>query len=262
MDIRAAEISAILKSQIESFGQEADVSDIGQVLSVGDGIARVYGLDNVQAGEMVEFPKAGVKGMALNLERDNVGVVIFGEDREIREGDEVRRLGEIVDVPVGRGLLGRVVNPLGEPIDGKGPLTDIAERRRVDVKAPGIIPRKSVHEPVQTGLKAIDSLIPVGRGQRELIIGDRQTGKTAVAIDAILNQRQINASDDEKAKLYCIYVAIGQKRSTVAQIVKTLEERGALDYTIVVSATASEPAKGARNCSGAGSDAVAETTMV
>ena len=242
MDIRAAEISAILKSQIESFGQEADVSDIGQVLSVGDGIARVYGLDNVQAGEMVEFPKAGVKGMALNLERDNVGVVIFGEDREIREGDEVRRLGEIVDVPVGRGLLGRVVNPLGEPIDGKGPLTDIAERRRVDVKAPGIIPRKSVHEPVQTGLKAIDSLIPVGRGQRELIIGDRQTGKTAVAIDAILNQRQINASDEEKAKLYCIYVAIGQKRSTVAQIVKTLEERGALDYTIVVSATASEPA--------------------
>ena len=242
MDIRAAEISAILKSQIESFGQEADVSDIGQVLSVGDGIARVFGLDNVQAGEMVEFPKAGVKGMALNLERDNVGVVLFGEDREVREGDEVRRLSEIVDVPVGKGLLGRVVNPLGEPIDGKGPLTNVAERRRVDVKAPGIIPRKSVHEPVQTGLKAIDSLIPVGRGQRELIIGDRQTGKTAVAIDTILNQRQINASGDESAKLYCVYVAIGQKRSTVAQIVKTLEERGALDYTIVVAATASEPA--------------------
>ena len=242
MDIRAAEISAILKSQIEGFGEEADVSDVGQVLSVGDGIARVFGLDSVQAGEMVEFPKAGVKGMALNLERDNVGVVIFGEDREIREGDEVRRLGEIVDVPVGKGLLGRVVNPLGEPIDGKGPITNVAERRRVDVKAPGIIPRKSVHEPVQTGLKAIDSLIPVGRGQRELIIGDRQTGKTAVAIDTILNQRQINASDDEKAKLYCVYVAIGQKRSTVAQIVKTLEERGALDYTIVVAATASEPA--------------------
>ena len=212
------------------------------MLSVGDGIARVYGLDNVQAGEMVEFPSAGVKGMALNLERDNVGVVIFGEDRAIKEGDEVRRLSEIVDVPVGKGLLGRVVNPLGEPIDGKGPIKNVAERRRVDVKAPGIIPRKSVHEPVQTGLKAIDSLIPVGRGQRELIIGDRQTGKTAVAIDTILNQKSINAGDDESAKLYCIYVAIGQKRSTVAQIVKTLEERGALDYTIVVSATASEPA--------------------
>jgi len=242
MDIRAAEISAILKSQIANFGQEADVSDVGQVLSVGDGIARVFGLDNVQAGEMVEFPKAGVKGMALNLERDNVGIVIFGEDRAISEGDEVRRLSEIVDVPVGKGLLGRVVNPLGEPIDGKGPLTNVAERRRVDVKAPGIIPRKSVHEPVQTGLKAIDTLIPIGRGQRELIIGDRQTGKTAVAIDTILNQKSVNASGDESAKLYCIYVAIGQKRSTVAQIVKTLEERGALDYTIVVSATASEPA--------------------
>ncbi|MET0271710.1 MAG: F0F1 ATP synthase subunit alpha, partial [Phenylobacterium sp.] len=242
MDIRAAEISAILKSQIANFGEEADVSDVGSVLSVGDGIARVFGLDNVQAGEMVEFPKAGVKGMALNLERDNVGVVIFGQDQTISEGDEVRRLGEIVDVPVGKALLGRVVNPLGEPIDGKGPLVNVAERRRVDVKAPGIIPRKSVHEPVQTGLKAIDTLIPIGRGQRELIIGDRQTGKTAVAIDTILNQKQINAGTDESAKLYCIYVAIGQKRSTVAQIVKTLEERGALDYTIVVSATASEPA--------------------
>ncbi|MCA6321058.1 MAG: F0F1 ATP synthase subunit alpha, partial [Phenylobacterium sp.] len=242
MDIRAAEISAILKSQIANFGQDADVSDVGQVLSVGDGIARVFGLDNVQSGEMVEFPKAGVKGMALNLERDNVGVVIFGEDRAIAEGDEVRRLSEIVDVPVGKGLLGRVVNPLGEPIDGKGPIKNVAERRRVDVKAPGIIPRKSVHEPVQTGLKAIDTLIPIGRGQRELIIGDRQTGKTAVAVDTILNQKAINAGDNEGAKLYCIYVAIGQKRSTVAQIVKTLEERGALDYTIVVSATASEPA--------------------
>ena len=242
MDIRAAEISAILKSQIANFGEEADVSDVGSVLSVGDGIARVYVLDNVQAGEMVEFPKAGVKGMALNLERDNVGVVIFGQDQAISEGDEVRRLSEIVDVPVGRGLLGRVVNPLGEPIDGKGPLKNVAERRRVDVKAPGIIPRKSVHEPVQTGLKAIDTLIPIGRGQRELIIGDRQTGKTAVAIDTILNQKEINAGTDESAKLYCIYVAIGQKRSTVAQIVKTLEERGALDYTIIVSATASEPA--------------------
>ncbi len=242
MDIRAAEISAILKSQIANFGEEADVSDVGQVLSVGDGIARVHGLDKVQAGEMVEFPSAGVKGMALNLEKDNVGVVIFGEDRAIREGDEVRRLSEIVDVPVGRGLLGRVVNPLGEPIDGKGPIENVAERRRVDVKAPGIIPRKSVHEPVQTGLKAIDTLIPVGRGQRELIIGDRQTGKSAVAIDTILNQKSINAGDDESAKLYCIYVAIGQKRSTVAQIVKTLEEHGALEYTIVVAATASEPA--------------------
>ena len=242
MDIRAAEISEILKGQIANFGMDADVSDVGQVLSVGDGIARVFGLDQVQAGEMVEFPKAGVKGMALNLERDNVGIVIFGADAEISEGDEVRRLGEIVDVPVGKGLLGRVVNALGEPIDGKGPLTNIAERRRVDVKAPGIIPRKSVHEPVQTGLKIIDSLVPIGRGQRELIIGDRQTGKTAVAIDAILNQKQINAGDDEKAKLFCVYVAIGQKRSTVAQIVKTLEERGALDYTIVVAATASEPA--------------------
>ena len=242
MDIRAAEISAILKSQIANFGEEADVSDVGSVLSVGDGIARVYGLDNVQAGEMVEFPKAGVKGMALNLERDNVGVVIFGQDQAISEGDEVRRLSEIVDVPVGRGLLGRVVNPLGEPIDGKGPLKNVAERRRVDVKAPGIIPRKSVHEPVQTGLKAIDTLIPIGRGQRELIIGDRQTGKTAVAIDTILNQKEINAGTDESAKLYCIYVAIGQKRSTVAQIVKTLEEHGALEYTTVVVASASEPA--------------------
>src|SRR5580692_3579322 len=242
MDIRAAEVSAILKSQIANFGEEADVSDVGQVLSVGDGIARVFGLDKVESGEMVEFPSAGVKGMALNLERDNVGIVIFGDDKSISEGDEVRRLNEIVDVPVGKGLLGRVVDALGNPIDGKGPITNVAERRRVDVKAPGIIPRKSVNEPVQTGLKIVDSLVPIGRGQRELIIGDRQTGKTALAIDTILNQRQVNASDDEKAKLYCVYVAIGQKRSTVAQIVKTLEERGALDYTIVVSATASEPA--------------------
>src|SRR6202453_1762768 len=242
MDIRAAEVSAILKSQIANFGEEADVSDVGQVLSVGDGIARVFGLDKVQSGEMVEFPKAGVKGMALNLERDNVGIVIFGDDKSISEGDEVRRLNEIVDVPVGKGLLGRVVDPLGNPIDAKGELTNIAERRRVDVKAPGIIPRKSVHEPVQTGLKAIDTLIPIGRGQRELIIGDRQTGKTAVAIDAIINQKAVNSGTDEKAKLYCIYVAIGQKRSTVAQIVKTLADHGALDYTIVVAATASEPA--------------------
>src|SRR3982751_6297717 len=240
MEIRAAEISAILKQQIANFGSEADVAEVGTVLSVGDGIARVYGLDTVQAGEMVEFPN-GMKGMALNLEADNVGVVIFGDDSGIREGDTVKRTGAIVDVPVGKGLLGRVVDGLGNPIDGKGPLTDVT-RSRVEVKAPGIVPRRSVHEPVQTGLKAIDSLVPIGRGQRELIIGDRQTGKTAVAIDTILNQKQINAGDDESKKLYCVYVAIGQKRSTVAQIVKTLEERGALDYTIVVSATASEPA--------------------
>ena len=240
MDIRAAEISAILKQQIENFGSEADVAEVGQVLSVGDGVARVYGLDNVQAGEMVEFP-GGVRGMALNLENDNVGVVIFGDDRDIKEGDTVKRTGAIVDVPVGRGLLGRVVDALGNPIDGKGPLKDV-ERKRVEVKAPGIIPRKSVHEPMQTGLKAIDSLVPVGRGQRELIIGDRQTGKTAVAIDTILNQKSVNAGTDESKKLYCIYVAVGQKRSTVAQIVKTLEDNGALDYSIVVAATASEPA--------------------
>ncbi|MFN3233176.1 MAG: F0F1 ATP synthase subunit alpha [Alphaproteobacteria bacterium] len=240
MDIRAAEISEILKEQITNFGAEAEVSEIGRVLSVGDGIARIYGLDNVQAGEMVEF-NAGVKGMALNLEVDNVGVVIFGDDRGIKEGDTVKRTGDIVDVPVGKGLLGRVVDALGNPIDGKGPI-EAAERRLVDVKAPGIIPRKSVHEPVQTGLKAIDSLVPVGRGQRELIIGDRQTGKTAVAIDAIINQKDINAGDDESKKLYCIYVAVGQKRSTVAQIVKTLEDSGALPYSIVVAATASEPA--------------------
>ncbi|HUO03424.1 MAG TPA: F0F1 ATP synthase subunit alpha, partial [Rhizomicrobium sp.] len=241
MDIRPAEISAILKREIQNFGSDAQVSEVGQVLSVGDGIARVYGLDNVQAGEMVEFP-GGIKGMALNLESDNVGCVIFGSDATIKEGDTVKRTGAIVEVPVGKGLLGRVVDPLGNPIDGKGELTNVAERRRVDVKAPGIIPRKSVHEPVQTGLKAIDTLIPIGRGQRELIIGDRQTGKTAVAIDAIINQKAVNAGTDEKAKLYCIYVAIGQKRSTVAQIVKTLADAGALEYTIIVTATASEPA--------------------
>jgi F-type H+-transporting ATPase subunit alpha len=240
MEIRAAEISAILKKQIAEFGTEADVAEVGQVLSVGDGIARVYGLDKVQAGELVEFPN-GVKGMALNLEVDNVGVVIFGDDSGIREGDTVKRTGAIVDVPVGRGLLGRVVNALGEPIDGKGPLKDV-KRARIEVKAPGIIPRRSVHEPVQTGLKAIDALVPVGRGQRELIIGDRQTGKTAVAIDAFLNQKAVNAAGDESKKLYCIYVAVGQKRSTVAQIVKTLADYGALEYTIVVAATASEPA--------------------
>ena len=240
MDIRAAEISAIIKDQIANFGTEADVAEVGQVLSVGDGVARVYGLDNVQAGEMVEFP-GGIKGMALNLETDNVGIVIFGEDRDIKEGDTVKRTGAIVEVPVGRGLLGRVVDALGNPIDGKGPIQDHT-MSRVEVKAPGIIPRKSVHEPMQTGLKSIDALTPVGRGQRELIIGDRQTGKTAVAIDTILNQREINKSGDESQKLYCIYVAVGQKRSTVAQIVKTLEEYGALEYTIVVAATASEPA--------------------
>jgi F-type H+-transporting ATPase subunit alpha len=240
MDIRAAEISTILKQQIKDFGKDAKVSDVGQVLSVGDGIARVYGLDSVRAGEMVEFP-GGIKGMALNLETDNVGVVIFGDDKSIKEGDQVRRLGEIVDVPVGKGLLGRVVDPLGNPIDGKGPI-EATERRRVDVKAPGIIPRKSVHEPVQTGIKAIDALIPIGRGQRELIIGDRQTGKTAVAIDSILNQKAAFDDGREADQLYCIYVVIGQKRSTVAQLVKTLEENGAMDYSIVVAATASEPA--------------------
>ena len=241
MDIQPAEISAILKREIANFGAEAQVSEVGEVLSVGDGIARVHGLDNVQAGEMVEFP-GGIKGMALNLETDNVGCVIFGNDSTIKEGDTVKRTGAIVEVPVGKAMLGRVVDPLGNPIDGKGEIVGAAERRRVDVKAPGIIPRKSVHEPVQTGLKAIDTLIPVGRGQRELIIGDRQTGKTAVAIDAIINQKAVNAGTDEKAKLYCIYVAIGQKRSTVAQIVKTLADAGALEYTIVVAATASEPA--------------------
>ena len=240
MDLRAAEISAILKDQIANFGTEAEVAEVGQVLSVGDGIARVYGLDRVQAGEMVEFP-GGIRGMALNLESDNVGVVIFGDDSTIKEGDTVKRTGAIVDVPVGKGLLGRVVDALGNPIDGKGPIESDA-RRLVEVKAPGIIPRRSVHEPVQTGLKAIDSLIPIGRGQRELIIGDRQTGKTAVAVDTIINQREINAGDDESRKLYCVYVAIGQKRSTVAQIVKQLEENGALEYSIVVAATASEPA--------------------
>ncbi|AHE53511.1 F0F1 ATP synthase subunit alpha [Sphingomonas sanxanigenens] len=240
MDIRAAEISKVIKDQIANFGSEAQVSEVGQVLSVGDGIARVHGLDNVQAGEMVEFAN-GIQGMALNLEADNVGVVIFGSDAEIREGDTVKRTGTIVDVPVGRGLLGRVVDGLGNPIDGKGPIF-YEKRSRVEVKAPGIIPRKSVHEPVQTGLKALDALVPVGRGQRELIIGDRQTGKTAVAIDTFINQKTANAGDDEKAKLYCIYVAIGQKRSTVAQIVRQLEENGAMEYSIVVAATASEPA--------------------
>ena len=240
MDIRAAEISSILKQQIANFGSEAEVSEVGQVLSVGDGIARVYGLDNVQAGEMVEFPD-GTRGMALNLESDNVGVVIFGDDRSIKEGDTVKRTNTIVDVPVGKGLLGRVVDPLGNPIDGKGDI-DATERREVEKKAPGIIPRKSVHEPMQTGLKALDSLVPVGRGQRELIIGDRQTGKTAVALDTILNPRENWKSGDEKKRLYCIYVVIGQKRSTVAQVVKTLEDAGAMEYTIVVSATASDPA--------------------
>ena len=241
MQIRPAEISEILKKQIASFDAEANVSETGQVLSVGDGIARVFGLQNVMAGEMVEFPGAGMKGMALNLETDNVGVVIFGEDRAIREGDTVSRTGRIVDVPVGLGLLGRVVDALGNPIDGKGPIAS-TERRPVEVKAPGIIPRKSVHEPVQTGIKAIDSLIPIGRGQRELIIGDRQTGKTAVIVDTIINQKVINAGNDESKKLYCIYVAVGQKRSTVAQLVRTLEENGALEYSIVVAATASEAA--------------------
>ena len=242
MGIQAAEISAILKEQISNFGQDAEVAEVGRVLSVGDGIARVHGLDSVQAGEMVEFP-GGIRGMALNLEADNVGVVIFGSDRDIKEGDTVKRTNSIVDVPAGEALLGRVVDGLGNPLDGKGPI-EASERRIADVKAPGIIPRKSVHEPMATGLKAIDAMIPIGRGQRELIIGDRQTGKTAVALDTILNQKSYNeaAGDDESKKLYCIYVAIGQKRSTVAQLVKKLEESGAIEYSIVVAATASEPA--------------------
>ena len=241
MEINPSEVTKILKEQIKKYGDKAEVTEVGQVLSVGDGIARIYGLDNVQAGEMVEFSD-GSKGMALNLESDNVGVVIFGDDRAIKEGDTVKRTGSIVDVPVGKELLSRVVDGLGNPIDGKGALDKGLKRNRVEVKAPGIIPRKSVSEPVQTGLKAIDSLIPIGRGQRELIIGDRQTGKTAVAIDTIINQKEINKSGDEKQKLYCIYVAIGQKRSTVAQIVKTLEDAGAMEYTTIVSATASDPA--------------------
>ena len=240
MDINPSEITKVIKDQIKNFGKDAEVSEVGQVLSVGDGIARIYGLDNVEAGEMVEFSE-GTKGMALNLETDNVGVVIFGDDSHIKEGDIVKRTGEIVDVPVGKELLGRVVDGLGNPIDGKGPINSKG-KKRVEVKAPGIIPRKSVSEPMQTGLKAIDSLIPIGRGQRELIIGDRQTGKTAIAIDTIINQKEINRSDDESKKLYCVYVAIGQKRSTVAQIVKTLEDAGALEYSIVVAATASDPA--------------------
>src|SRR6056297_3347287 len=242
MAIQAAEISAILKDQIKNFGQDAEVAEVGRVLSVGDGIARVYGLDNVQAGEMVEFP-GGIMGMALNLENDNVGVVIFGSDRDIKEGDTVKRTNAIVDVPAGPELLGRVVDGLGNPLDGKGPI-EATERRVADSKAPGIIPRKSVHEPMATGLKSVDAMIPIGRGQRELIIGDRQTGKTAVALDAILNQKSYNdaAGDDESKKLYCVYVAVGQKRSTVAQLVKKLEETGAIDYSIVVAATASDPA--------------------
>jgi len=242
MDIRAAEISAILKDQIANFGSEAEVAEVGRVLSVGDGIARVHGLDQVQAGELVEFD-GGIKGMALNLETDNVGIVIFGADRGIKEGDTVRRTSSIVDAPSGMGLLGRVVDALGNPIDGKGPIKDV-KRSRVEVKAPGIMPRKSVHEPMQTGLKAIDSLIPIGRGQRELIIGDRQTGKTAIAVDTFINQKAVNeaAGDDNSKKLFCIYVAVGQKRSTVAQIVRSLEENGAMEYSIIVAATASDPA--------------------
>ena len=241
MQINPSEVTKILKEQIKKFGEKAEISEVGQVLSVGDGIARVHGLDNVQAGEMVEF-STGIKGMALNLESDNVGVVIFGDDRSIKEGDVVKRTGAIVDVPVGKKLLGRVVDALGNPIDGKGVLDKKLKKKRVEVKAPGIIPRQSVNQPMQTGLKALDTLIPIGRGQRELIIGDRQTGKTAIAIDTIINQKEINKSGEEKNKLYCIYVAIGQKRSTVAQIVKTLEDAGAMEYTTIVSATASDPA--------------------
>ncbi|HCQ71678.1 MAG TPA: F0F1 ATP synthase subunit alpha, partial [Rhodospirillaceae bacterium] len=240
MDIKAAEISNILKKQIADFGEQTNVAEIGQVLSIGDGVARIYGLDNVQAGEMVEFPD-GTKGMALNLEADNVGVVVLGEDKAICEGDIVKRTGKIVEVPVGKGLLGRVVDGLGNPIDGKGPLKDV-EYKRVEVKAPGIIPRQSVHEPMQTGIKAIDALVPIGRGQRELIIGDRQTGKTAVAVDTIINQKYLNKASNDKKHLYCVYVSVGQKRSTVAQLVRELEEQGAMEYTTVVAATASDAA--------------------
>jgi F0F1-type ATP synthase alpha subunit len=241
MEINPSEVTKILKEQIKNFGEKAEISEVGQVLSVGDGIARIYGLDNVQAGEMVEFSD-GSKGMALNLESENVGVVIFGDDRNIKEGDVVKRTGSIVDTPVGKELLGRVVDGLGNPIDGKGALDKGTKKSRVEVKAPGIIPRQSVSEPMQTGLKSIDSLVPIGRGQRELIIGDRQTGKTAVAVDTIINQKKINESGDEKQKLYCIYVAVGQKRSTVRQIQKTLEEAGAMEYTTIVAATASDSA--------------------
>ncbi|MGI4958972.1 MAG: F0F1 ATP synthase subunit alpha, partial [Janthinobacterium lividum] len=241
MEIRPAEISDILKQQIANFDSESDIAETGTVLSVGDGIARVYGLQNVMSGEMVTFPGAGVRGMALNLESDNVGIVIFGDDRAIREGDTVSRTGTVVDVPVGRGLLGRVVDGLGNPIDGKGPLTDIV-RKRAEVKAPGIMPRQSVSQPMQTGIKSIDALVPIGRGQRELVIGDRQTGKTAIILDSFIAQKPVNALGDDSKSMYCIYVAIGQKRSTVAQIVRTLEENGAMEYSIVVAATASDPA--------------------
>ena len=240
MEIQPSEISKILKEEIKNFGSESEITEVGQVLSIGDGIARIYGLDNVQAGEMVLFGD-GTKGMALNLEDDNVGVVLFGGDSKIKEGDTVKRTNAIVDVPVGKELLGRVVDALGNSIDGKGNISS-ETRSRIEVKAPGIIPRKSVSEPMQTGLKAIDSLIPIGRGQRELIIGDRQTGKTAIAIDTIINQKTINESDDESKKLYCIYVGIGQKRSSIAQTVKTLEDAGAMEYTTVVAATASDAA--------------------
>jgi F-type H+-transporting ATPase subunit alpha len=237
---RAAELTTLLENRIINYYTDLKVDEIGRVVSVGDGIARVYGLNEIQAGEMVEFA-SGVKGIALNLENENVGIVVFGSDTAIKEGDLVKRTGSIVDVPAGRALLGRVVDGLGVPIDGKGALSD-HERRRVEVKAPGIIERKSVHEPMQTGLKAVDSLVPIGRGQRELIIGDRQTGKTAIAIDTILNQKDLNAKGKENEKLYCVYVAIGQKRSTVAQLVKILSEANALEYSILVAATASDPA--------------------
>jgi len=240
MSLSAIELSTLLEQRISNHYSDLNIDEIGRVLSVGDGIARVYGLNKIQSGEMVEFA-SGVKGMALNLENDNVGVVCFGSDTTINEGDIVKRTGSIVDVPTGRGLLGRVVDGLGTPIDGKGAIPD-AVARRVEIKAPGIIVRKSVHEPMQTGLKAVDSLVPIGRGQRELIIGDRQTGKTAIAIDAIINQKSINDKGDESQKLYCVYVAIGQKRSTVAQLVKILGDKGALEYTIIVAATASDPA--------------------
>jgi len=237
----AAELSSIIEAKIMDFGGKVELEEIGKVLAIGDGIARVHGLQQVQAGEMVEFD-SGLRGMALNLENDNVGVVVFGNDRVIKEGDTVKRTGAIIDIPVGQGMLGRVIDGLGDPIDGKGPIQGDVQRKRIEVKAPGIIARQSVSEPMESGLKAVDSLVPVGRGQRELIIGDRQTGKTAVAIDTIINQKAINDTGDKKKSLFCIYVAVGQKRSTVAQLMKTLQDADAMKFTTIVAATASDAA--------------------
>jgi len=237
----AAELSSIIEAKIMDFGGKVELEEIGKVLAIGDGIARVHGLQQVQAGEMVEFD-SGLRGMALNLENDNVGVVVFGNDRVIKEGDTVKRTGAIIDIPVGQGMLGRVIDGLGDPIDGKGPIQGDVQRKRIEVKAPGIIARQSVSEPMESGLKAVDSLVPIGRGQRELIIGDRQTGKTAVAIDTIINQKAVNETGDKKKSLFCVYVAVGQKRSTVAQLMKTLQDADAMKFTTIVAATASDAA--------------------